>query len=145
MLFVFFFLMIRRPTRSTRTDTLFPYPTLFRSETLGADHRRHHADDLGALVINGRGVEIADFLIAIGADRVRERPGILGELRGAQQPDVLDPFDGGRSPVGRRRSEEHTYELQSLMRTSYAVFCLKIKILTSTYILRCRSLVNAYM
>src|SRR3546814_18794443 len=111
MLFVFFFLMIRRPTRSTRTDTLFPYPTLFRSETLGADHRRHHADDLGALVINGRGVEIADFLIAIRADRVRERPGILGELRGAQQADI--------------RSEEHTSELQSLMRNSYAVFCLK--------------------
>src|SRR3546814_10840439 len=130
MLFVFFFLMIRRPTRSTRTDTLFPYPTLFRSETLGADHRRHHADDLGALVINGRGVEIADFLIAIRADRVRERPGILGELRGAQQADILDPLDRGRSHIGRKalvRSEEHTSELQSLMRISDAVFCLKTK------------------
>src|SRR3546814_2719410 len=152
---------------------------------------------------------IADFLIAIRADRVRERPGILGELRGAQQADILDPLDRGRSHIGRKalvakdgeaflqaqlepvaagdavarpivkifmrddafdaviievgrgigigedvagvedvetlvlhrphveitdrddveqRSEEHTSELQSLMRSSYAVFCLKKKI-----------------
>src|SRR3546814_1071705 len=72
-----FFLMIRRPPRSTRTDTLFPYTTLFRSVFRSLDHR------------------------AIGAER---------EPAGLQD-----------------RSEEHTSELQSLMRISYAVFCLKKK------------------
>src|SRR3546814_19204904 len=88
----FFFLMIRRPPRSTRTDTLFPYTTLFRSslaEARGPRERAHHADHLGALVVDGGGVEIADLAVA--------------------------------------RSEEHTSELQSLMRISYAVFCLKKK------------------
>src|SRR3546814_6744564 len=77
---VVLFLMIRRPPRSTRTDTLFPYTTLFRS----AEFRRH-----GQLLC-----------------RFRTR-------RGSQKP--------------RRRSEEHTSELQSLMRISYAVFCMKKK------------------
>src|SRR3546814_14975493 len=84
-LVLFFFLMIRRPPRSTRTDTLFPYTTLFRSRCRGADHRRH---DLGP------------------------------EERG-------DPETGVRRRA--QRSEEHTSELQSLMRISYAVFCLKKK------------------
>src|SRR3546814_9820972 len=80
--------MIRRPPRSTRTDTLFPYTTLFRSP------RRCH-----------RG--------ALERQRPRrpEHPG--GRLR--------------RRPRGATRSEEHTSELQSLMRISYAVFCLKKK------------------
>src|SRR3546814_3485818 len=65
-------------------------------------HRVHHPDDLGALVIDGGGIEVADFLIAIGADRMRERPGILGELRGAQQTDILDPLDRRRSHIGRK-------------------------------------------
>src|SRR3546814_3733541 len=84
--------MLRPPPRSTRTDTLFPYTTLFRSansfhrKLLAADHRR-----IGPF----RGV----------------RPGIAGLLH----PEPL------------RRSEEHTSELQSLMRNSYAVFCLKKK------------------
>src|SRR3546814_8396969 len=76
----FFFLMIRRPPRSTRTDTLFPYTTLFRSHRAGrgeADGRRHQCRS-------------------------------------------------DRSAHGQR-SEEHTSELQSLMRISYAVFCLKKK------------------
>src|SRR3546814_1371155 len=77
---MFFFLMIRRPPRSTRTDTLFPYTTLFRSHC-----RRHH--------------------------RPRDRVG----------PE--------RASMTSGRSEEHTSELQSLMRISYAVFCLKKKIL----------------
>src|SRR3546814_5328201 len=89
MLFIFhvffFFLMIRRPPRSTRTDTLFPYTTLFRS-----------------------------------------RGGTGGEGRSAR---------AAHCPCGQRRqrdrrahrSEEHTSELQSLMRISYAVFCLKKK------------------
>src|SRR3546814_4981361 len=82
---LFFFLMIRRPPRSTRTDTLFPYTTRFRSGEILEDL----ADD--ALV------------------------GILGDLR------------RGRGIAPRQRSEEHTSELQSLMRISYAVFCLKKK------------------
>src|SRR3546814_9033921 len=93
-MFYFFFLMIRRPPRSTRTDTLFPYTTLFRSAT-------------------------------------------------SARPDCRPPRASWRSSVARRirrprrsapgrddpsaRSEEHTSELQSLMRISYAVFCLKKK------------------
>src|SRR3546814_20040194 len=89
---VFLFLMIRRPPRSTRTDTLFPYTTLFRSARL-----RHLADRGGR---RGRRVRLPRVDVA---DRVRPaRP-------------------------ARRRSEEHTSELQSLMRISYAVFCLKKK------------------
>src|SRR3546814_9976798 len=89
--FVFiFFLMMRRPPRSTRTDTLFPYTTLFRSLQV----RRH---------LRGRGL----------ADRDDQRtPGALQERQGGAE---------------RPRSEEHTSELQSLMRISYAVFCLKKK------------------
>src|SRR3546814_4476421 len=98
--------MIRRPPRSTRTDTLFPYTTLFRS----------HAPRL-------RRAETDAF-----AERVHR----------VHQPfrvQLQQPFDAGGDVVvgapgifGRqRRSEEHTSELQSLMRISYAVFCLKKK------------------
>src|SRR3546814_2732306 len=90
--FFFFFLMKRRPPRSTRTDTLFPYTTLFRSDELLlprvparlASHGRH-----------GR--------------------------HGRRDVGLLPRLDG------HQRSEEHTSELQSLMRISYAVFCLKKK------------------
>src|SRR3546814_6213398 len=81
----FFFLMIRRPPRSTRTDTLFPYTTLFRSYE-------------------------SERVVIPRQDRVTPGPSDLDiELREV------------------RRSEEHTSELQSLMRISYAVFCLKKK------------------
>src|SRR3546814_16727020 len=76
----FFFLMIRRPPRSTRTDTLFPYTTLFRSKS---PHRQ------------------------------------------SARPSPNAPRAGPSPPP--KRSEEHTSELQSLMRISYAVFCLKKK------------------
>src|SRR3546814_1886114 len=83
--------MIRRPPRSTRTDTLFPYTTLFRSHPdrdrgLGKHHRRGVLPDVDAADLRARGHQFAPF-----------------------------------------RSEEHTSELQSLMRISYAVFCLKKK------------------
>src|SRR3546814_16848947 len=84
---LFFFLMIRRPPGSTRTDTLFPYTTLFRSGRCPA---------------------------APPARRRRRGPARSSERAAA----------GSR----RDRSEEHTSELQSLMRISYAVFCLKKKI-----------------
>src|SRR3546814_2895514 len=99
--------MIRRPPRSTRTDTLFPYTTLFRSQLvhardLGFDPAQDHAH-LVALV-EARDAEAAD---AGHADREVALVGALELL------------------ALRRRSEEHTSELQSLMRISYAVFCLK--------------------
>src|SRR3546814_10740279 len=105
--------MIRRPPRSTRTDTLFPYTTLFRS--LRHDgavwHRRLDA---------GRAVrhDAAVFHAASGAAQTRAAR--------AHQSSRLSTFSGGR-PIAARRSEEHTSELQSLMRISYAVFCLKKK------------------
>src|SRR3546814_14690796 len=90
--FSFFFLMIRRPPRSTRTDTLFPYTTLFRS------HR-------GYVLVNGK-ITMTGSGAALLADE---------QIRAAY-------LEGGHG-----RSEEHTSELQSLMRISYAVFCLKKK------------------
>src|SRR3546814_15839144 len=89
---LYFFLMIRRPPRSTRTDTLFPYTTLFRS--LGRE-----AGD-GVLVIGGLAA---------------------GELRVSSASTICSGV------LSSDRSEEHTSELQSLMRISYAVFCLKKK------------------
>src|SRR3546814_13806551 len=89
---VVFFLMIRRPPRSTRTDTLFPYTTLFRSRMHGLQH--------------------------IG--------GVLRDL-GRTPRHVGLPVRHVVTRCPRMRSEEHTSELQSLMRISYAVFCLKKK------------------
>src|SRR3546814_5220098 len=109
----FFFLMIRRPPRSTRTDTLVPYTTLFRSEEAGPEelvgqqhrHRarkhRHHRDQ-------------------------QER----GDQPTPREQRHLQQVHARRTHVehgGDDRSEEHTSELQSLMRNSYAVFCLKKK------------------
>src|SRR3546814_1588133 len=99
MLF-FFFLMIRRPPRSTRTDTLFPYTTLLRSS--GCKRRRTDA---------------AAFRPGHGGNSRQSRP--LHRSRGSSAR--------GRKCGAAGRSEEHTSELQSLMRISYAVFCLKKK------------------
>src|SRR3546814_9107931 len=100
--------MIRRPTRSTRTDTLFPYTTLFRSAggKVGREHQRGGIERLGGMLLQ-RAVRIAH----------------IGEQRG----DRPFAFDTLAESVVQRRSEEHTSELQSLMRISYAVFCLKKK------------------
>src|SRR3546814_2061995 len=118
MLF-FFFLMVRRPPGSTRTDTLFPYPTLFRSR---AGWRRRGRD---------RGFRNRQFF-RLGPEnreqRLRRRDPFANRLPGAKQP----AFGGGRVRTAHAdRSEEHTSELQSLMRISYAVFCLKKKTKTS--------------
>src|SRR3546814_20119254 len=95
---VCFFLLRRRPPRSTRTDTLFPYTTLFRSpENRGSR-------------LNASVMETVNTLRAQAQASKTALDGTVGELRGL----VL-------------RSEEHTSELQSLMRISYAVFCLKKK------------------
>src|SRR3546814_15909458 len=108
----FFVLSLRRPPRSTRTYTLFPYTTLFRSrdrrrelaEVPAEVHRlppRRHLRHSGHLACRPHGGE-------------HERAGGSAARRGA-------------APPHGRRSEEHTSELQSLMRISYAVFCLKKK------------------
>src|SRR3546814_4103105 len=107
-----------RPPRSTRTDTRFPYTTLFRSKgrlRVGDDFI--HESIIGSL-FEGRveaGVELGG--------RPAIRPSIAGwaRMHGLNTifVDERDPF--------RHRSEEHTSELQSLMRISYAVFCLKKK------------------
>src|SRR3546814_7801491 len=102
--------MIRRPPRSTRTDTLFPYTTLFRSCLAGAvraAQRRARCDRRSADTAQA-GVSPAEVPAA--------------ETRVAQLGAGLRP----QRQTGAR-SEEHTSELQSLMRISYAVFCLKKK------------------
>src|SRR3546814_5486100 len=101
---VFFFLMIRQPPRSTRTDTLFPYTTLFRSPPR-----------------LGIGEEVAQHDRTAGLEPRRV------EVRGVQGRDDRHPVAGPRDRHVEPRSEEHTSELQSLMRISYAVFCLKKK------------------
>src|SRR3546814_5433281 len=111
MVFIFF-LMIRRPPRSTRTDTRFPYTTLFRSE-------------VPDLVLD-------EPLLDVGHHPQAE---LGGEQAGVLTLVLLeDVCLHGAADVGQgvrrqrcARSEEHTSELQSLMRISYAVFCLKKK------------------
>src|SRR3546814_1285233 len=119
--------MIRRPPRSTRTDTLFPYTTLFRSELLGLG-------PLEELLADGT---ISDIMINGPDQTYIERKGKL-EIANIKFRDEEHLFQVAQrivNRVGRRvdqttpladaRSEEHTSELQSLMRISYAVFCLK--------------------
>src|SRR3546814_8097339 len=110
--------MIRRPPRSTRTDPLFPYTTLFRSLDVGLDLRLLRLGQ-GAQV----GVEVADAVVGIEADLL-ERGRVLVQHRGVERAHR----DAEHDRVGDlHRSAEHTSELQSLMRISYAVFCLKKK------------------
>src|SRR3546814_4199744 len=112
---LFFFLMIRRPPRSTRTDTLFPYTTLFRSHL---EQRRLLADGFF-----GTQNQLADHGV-IELERVLE----LGERLVADldvHQHVVRLVRLGDRIRQLTRSEEHTSELQSLMRISYAVFCLQ--------------------
>src|SRR3546814_2638575 len=103
--------MIRRPPRSTRTDTLFPYTTLFRSKTAST----------GAVpVIRPQECHLPDPHIP---PRSSADPCCNAEAKD-RHPDQLQAPPKSR---GQARSEEHTSELQSLMRSSYAVFCLKKK------------------
>src|SRR3546814_6203431 len=114
--------MIRRPPRSTRTDTLFPYTTLFRSaEADGlADRRLEGVDARGDLI---------QTLQHVDRHRVgRILRGIVARCRQRRRGRLLP----GCRPGSNARSEEHTSELQSLMRISYAGFCLKKTIQTKT-------------
>src|SRR3546814_8399465 len=124
----FFFLMIRRPPRSTRTDTLFPYTTLFRSP--GGDIVSHitlGSDDPDAVGPFYEGALAALGLVRLPAEESENVDRAFGHA-GCALPVVFPQttFDG-RPAAPSHRSEEHTSELQSLMRTSYAVFCLKNK------------------
>src|SRR3546814_2656237 len=111
--------MIRRPPRSTRTDTPFPYTTLFRSPHQGPGAR------------GGRGTRAGvpgDQTFAAAAEhqglhRLREGASRQALLWLARHRQLAAP--GRRNVQEPGRSEEHTSELQSLMRISYAVFCLK--------------------
>src|SRR3546814_2341494 len=113
--------MIRRPPRSTRTDTLFPYTTLFRSIVdlpAGIAPRAQRS----APAVVGH-VDIDPHADGRGAiDDPAHVVGVLQELEVQKPRRDLDPIGGEAA-----RSEEHTSELQSLMRISYAVFCLKKK------------------
>src|SRR3546814_1759701 len=102
--------MIRRPPRSTRTDTLFPYTTLFRS-MLGCP-----------AVLGGVSRLVIDY------NRELDAHGLIPEASDGEiiVGNVGLSKDGSEARIARR-SEEHTSELQSLMRISYAVFCLKKK------------------
>src|SRR3546814_9735073 len=102
--------MIRRPPRSTRTDTLFPSTTLFRSPGApGAEPERRDA-----VAPRGTGARPA------------------GPIGGKQGQSLFSASPSVRRLSKKNRSEEHTSELQSLMRISYAVFCLKKKKTTRT-------------
>src|SRR3546814_4541517 len=116
--------MIRRPPRSTRTDTLVPYTTLFHLPISGAhggtrraapysfrpdDYAARRASDTACSTVGSGGLCVGR---GNGGDWSRSGNGLHGRDRNRDRP---------------ARSEEHTSELQSLMRTSYAVFCLKKK------------------
>src|SRR3546814_4824621 len=104
--------MIRRPPRSTRTDTLFPYTTLFRSIAVGSGYLGPQRT-LGQLPAQELETRVVD-----AAPRVHA-PHVVDDQRQLQGLERR-----------HERSEEHTSELQSLMRISYAVFCLKKKKIT---------------
>src|SRR3546814_5048208 len=109
--------MIRRPPRATRTDTLFPYTTLFRSiRSIGHTEDLFDTKTLDFTFDIERGAEGMPEML----DRLCERA--EAAVRGGYNIIVLSDRQ-----VGPDRSEEHTSELQSLMRISYAVFCLKKK------------------
>src|SRR3546814_4231311 len=107
--------MIRRPPRSTRTDTLFPYTTLFRSRWLGG------------MLTNWKTISQS-----IKRFKALEEQ-LSGDTHGLTKKEVLqltrerDKFELSPGGIRDMRSEEHTSELQSLMRISYAVFCLTKK------------------
>src|SRR3546814_3180038 len=114
--YLFFFLMIRRPPRSTPTDTPFPDTTLFRSHQL----------------LRQRAGGTAPARPLRHGKPQRRRPGPPPDLQGGRVgrrgcTTIGRPSRRTAGALPRTRSEEHTSELQSLMRISYAVFCLKKK------------------
>src|SRR3546814_1659637 len=112
--------MKRRPPESTRTDTLFPYTPLFRS----ADR---HAADITEENLGPPPVPWQEAECRRGHDQARHRQGTMALQRGHQHRADADGHHLDAGNAVDARSEEHTSELQSLMRISYAVFCLKTK------------------
>src|SRR3546814_4500657 len=137
--------MMRRPSRSTRTDTLFPYTTLFRSKELGIEvvdcrvkaidlpkevnrsvfERMSTEREREAREHRAKGNELAE---GIRADADRQRRVLLAEAY-RESEELRGDGDAQAASIyaNAYRSEEHTSELQSLMRISYAVFCLQKK------------------
>src|SRR3546814_5790724 len=106
--------MIRRPPRSTRTDTLFPYTTLFRSLAIVRVGHRLAAPQVAVGVAEFHHHHVGGGLAAArDGEGAADRPRLAAHAQRRHRP--------------AHRSEEHTSELQSLMRISYAVFCLKKK------------------
>src|SRR3546814_2648258 len=156
--------MIRRPPRSTRTDTLFPYTTLFRSgrqaevdgdveirgtaqfgrgemrdpvdHTLGRLARRHGSDHAAVVALRAKAQQRLAHAAAGAVDQQSGGIAHAGRLIGGRvrhKPAVMRDALHSQERLGNHpRSEEHTSELQSLMRISYAVFCLKKKKKTET-------------
>src|SRR3546814_4184287 len=129
--------MIQRPPRSTRTDTLFPYTTLFRSRGLGSGRASLGVDEwletpearalprtqFGSAAMFGiAGIDLSGLSIIPEVQAAADR---LSQIKGSPEDDPRRLLMERMSPSVR--SEEHTSELQSLMRSSYAVFCLKQK------------------
>src|SRR3546814_8324721 len=111
--------MIRRPPRSTRTDTPFPYTTLFRS-----------ARGMDEAALADIDADVAHVAAAAEEHQVRRGQALGGDARplvGGEGSRGARQFEVEHVAVDVVRSEEHTSELQSLMRISYAVFCLKKK------------------
>src|SRR3546814_3964790 len=147
VLFFFFFLMIRRPPRSTRTDTLFPYTTLFRSERVNVEDIEN-VDGRAAYVRvpwNGDAQVVYYLSDPKAAGFRKEGASAAGPMTDEQKAERRTLIANNKAwdsaqvvrrewlttLLSRKRSEEHTSELQSLMRISYAVFCLKKKQHTS--------------
>src|SRR3546814_2689159 len=128
-------LRIRRPARSTHTDTLVPYTTLFRSARIFGDLRARggaSGGDGGFIETSGGGVDLRGIGIDTSAPAgdagiwlidPYDVDIIAGDAAGTLPTNPFDPV--ATSVIQDGRSEEHTSELQSLMRISYAVFCLK--------------------
>src|SRR3546814_3169629 len=125
--------MIRRPPRSTRTDTLFPYTTLFRSGRGPGQAQAGSSSPSPAHPGRGGAAHIGELLrgptaFAAGPGSVTARPTHQQGLRCTRRKGSAQPLlHQTVTSLYGRRSEEHTSELQSLMRISYAVFCLKKK------------------
>src|SRR3546814_8731828 len=120
--------MIRRPPRSTRTDTLFPYTTLFRSELQRDLPRRLRGSGARHQTVPIHHPRKAARQGSVGIKRCGEPCQTVQRNAAVSQPP-LEQFGTKPHRIKARllpsRSEEHTSELQSLMRNSYAVFCLK--------------------
>src|SRR3546814_6010899 len=115
--------MIRRPPRSTRTDTLFPYTTLFRSQVgVSSSATCSFPDSMPAIPLNRLTFQ---WLALVYSPRRFDRR--YGNAASPGTPYCVSQRDTGEPDTRQRRSEEHTSELQSLMRISFAVFSLKKK------------------